>query len=182
MSAKEKTGGRKFARSMRQVLVDASVRQSNLGLRITALEEIDLAILKDDPFLLFPREIAPTLYDTIVDACRKAGFQPVIGQVADRCNVWRESRGRGTRRIARSSGDDAIARDRHCLPADCGAVANDPPCPRLPARRDVAGGAQFRRPRRFVMLSGLCPRFSTKAANSAAQPTSASPRKLALGA
>jgi DNA-binding transcriptional LysR family regulator len=31
---------------------------------------------------LFPREIAPTLYDTIVDACRKAGFQPVIGQVA----------------------------------------------------------------------------------------------------
>jgi DNA-binding transcriptional LysR family regulator len=47
-----------------------------------ALEEIDLAILKDDPFLLFPREIAPTLYDTIVDACRKAGFQPVIGQVA----------------------------------------------------------------------------------------------------
>ena len=47
-----------------------------------ALEEIDLAILKDDPFLLFPRETAPTLYDTIVDACRKAGFQPVIGQVA----------------------------------------------------------------------------------------------------
>jgi LysR substrate binding domain len=47
-----------------------------------ALEEIDLAILKDDPFLFFPREIAPTLYDTIVDACRKAGFQPVIGQVA----------------------------------------------------------------------------------------------------
>jgi DNA-binding transcriptional LysR family regulator len=45
-----------------------------------ALEEIDL--LKDDPFLLFPREIAPTLYDTIVDACWKAGFQPVIGQVA----------------------------------------------------------------------------------------------------
>ena len=33
-----------------------------------ALEEIDLAILKDDPFLLFPWEIAPTLYDTIVDA------------------------------------------------------------------------------------------------------------------
>src|SRR3984957_268794 len=41
-----------------------------------ALEKIDLAILKDDPFLLFPRETAPTLYDTIVDACRKAGFQP----------------------------------------------------------------------------------------------------------
>ena len=37
--------------------------------------------MNDDPFLLFPREIAPTLYDTIVDACRKAGFEPIIGQV-----------------------------------------------------------------------------------------------------
>jgi DNA-binding transcriptional LysR family regulator len=46
------------------------------------LEEIDLAMLKDDPFLLFPREVAPTVYDTVVDACRKAGFEPFIGQVA----------------------------------------------------------------------------------------------------
>jgi DNA-binding transcriptional LysR family regulator len=46
-----------------------------------AFEQIDLALLKDDPFLLFPREIAPTLYDTIVDACRNAGFEPIIGQV-----------------------------------------------------------------------------------------------------
>jgi DNA-binding transcriptional LysR family regulator len=47
-----------------------------------AFEQIDLALLKDDPFLLFPREIAPTLYDTVVDACRKAGFEPIIGQLA----------------------------------------------------------------------------------------------------
>jgi DNA-binding transcriptional LysR family regulator len=47
-----------------------------------ALKEIDLASLKDDPFLLFPREIAPTLYDTIVGACRKAGFEPIIRQFA----------------------------------------------------------------------------------------------------
>jgi DNA-binding transcriptional LysR family regulator len=47
-----------------------------------ALEEIDLAMLKDDPFLLFPRETAPMVYDTVVDACRKAGFEPVIGQFA----------------------------------------------------------------------------------------------------
>jgi DNA-binding transcriptional LysR family regulator len=46
------------------------------------LEKIDLAMLKDDPFLLFPREIGPTVYDTVVDACRKSGFEPVIGQVA----------------------------------------------------------------------------------------------------
>ena len=47
-----------------------------------ALKKIDLALLKDDPFLLFPREIAPTVYDTVVDACRKAGFEPVISQLA----------------------------------------------------------------------------------------------------
>jgi DNA-binding transcriptional LysR family regulator len=47
-----------------------------------ALEEIDLAMLKDDPFLLFPREIGPTLYDTVVEACRKAGFELIIGQLA----------------------------------------------------------------------------------------------------
>ena len=47
-----------------------------------APKEIDLASLKDDPFLLFPREIAPMIYDTVVDACRKAGFEPILGQVA----------------------------------------------------------------------------------------------------
>jgi DNA-binding transcriptional LysR family regulator len=45
-----------------------------------AFEQIDLGLLKDDPFLLFPRETAPFLYDTVVDACRKAGFEPMIGQ------------------------------------------------------------------------------------------------------
>ena len=47
-----------------------------------ARKEIDLATLKDDPFLLFPREVAPTIYDAVVDACRKAGFEPIIGQAA----------------------------------------------------------------------------------------------------
>src|ERR1700691_5565904 len=46
-----------------------------------ALEEIDLARLENDPFLLFSRELAPGLYDTVVNACRKAGFEPIIGQV-----------------------------------------------------------------------------------------------------
>jgi DNA-binding transcriptional LysR family regulator len=46
------------------------------------LKEIDLATLKDDPFLLFPREVSPTVYDTIIDTCRTAGFEPIIGQVA----------------------------------------------------------------------------------------------------
>ena len=44
--------------------------------------DVDLASLKDDSFVLFPRTIGPALYDAIVSACRRAGFEPVIGQLA----------------------------------------------------------------------------------------------------
>jgi DNA-binding transcriptional LysR family regulator len=47
-----------------------------------ALKKVHLAMLKDDQLLLFPWEIAPTVYDTVVDACRKAGFEPAISQFA----------------------------------------------------------------------------------------------------
>jgi DNA-binding transcriptional LysR family regulator len=47
-----------------------------------AQKQVALAMLKDDAFLLFPREGGPTLYDTVVEACRKAGFEPRIDQLA----------------------------------------------------------------------------------------------------
>jgi DNA-binding transcriptional LysR family regulator len=47
-----------------------------------AQQEVELASLKEDPFLLFPRAIGPTLYDSIISACRTAGFEPIIGQSA----------------------------------------------------------------------------------------------------
>jgi DNA-binding transcriptional LysR family regulator len=34
---------------------------------VSAQQEVDLSILKNDPFLLFPRAVGPTLYDTIID-------------------------------------------------------------------------------------------------------------------
>jgi DNA-binding transcriptional LysR family regulator len=34
--------------------------------------------LADDAFVLFPRAIAPRLYDAFVDVCRRAGFEPRI--------------------------------------------------------------------------------------------------------
>jgi DNA-binding transcriptional LysR family regulator len=46
-----------------------------------AQQSVDLAALRLDPFLLFPRPIGPTLYDSIIGACRKADFDPVIGQL-----------------------------------------------------------------------------------------------------
>jgi DNA-binding transcriptional LysR family regulator len=34
-----------------------------------------------DPFSLFPRPIGPRLYHSLIGACRKAGFDPMIGQL-----------------------------------------------------------------------------------------------------
>jgi DNA-binding transcriptional LysR family regulator len=45
-----------------------------------ARQEVDLADLSTESFLLAPRTIGPALYDSIIHACRKAGFDPVIGQ------------------------------------------------------------------------------------------------------
>ena len=45
-------------------------------------QEIDLPILKNDTFLLFPREFGPMLYDSIIAACRQTGFEPTISQLA----------------------------------------------------------------------------------------------------
>ncbi len=44
--------------------------------------EIDLAQLAKDPFILFPRSVGPVLYDTIIGVCRKSGFEPHVDQFA----------------------------------------------------------------------------------------------------
>jgi DNA-binding transcriptional LysR family regulator len=45
-------------------------------------ETISLAMLAHDPFVLTPREVGPTHFDTVVNACRNAGFEPELGQSA----------------------------------------------------------------------------------------------------
>ncbi len=37
---------------------------------------IRLAELADEPFLFFPRELAPRLHDVLTETCRRAGFEP----------------------------------------------------------------------------------------------------------
>jgi DNA-binding transcriptional LysR family regulator len=41
-------------------------------------EAISLGALADDEFVLFPRELAPRLYDVMVGICRHAGFKPKL--------------------------------------------------------------------------------------------------------
>ena len=44
--------------------------------------KLDLAKLRDAPFILFPRPYAPGLYDDVVSCCRAAGFSPRVEQEA----------------------------------------------------------------------------------------------------
>jgi DNA-binding transcriptional LysR family regulator len=43
---------------------------------------LSLARLADSPFILFPRHMAPGLYDDVVSFCRRAGFSPRVEQEA----------------------------------------------------------------------------------------------------
>jgi DNA-binding transcriptional LysR family regulator len=46
--------------------------------RLANAGSIPLADLEHETLLLFPRELAPAYYDRIIDACRQAGFQPIV--------------------------------------------------------------------------------------------------------
>lgn len=43
---------------------------------------VALADLSEDPFVLLPRAVSPTLHDVILGACQNAGFVPREGQQA----------------------------------------------------------------------------------------------------
>jgi DNA-binding transcriptional LysR family regulator len=45
---------------------------------LASQQEIELRALADEEFLLFPRELAPRLYEFMIGLCRRAGFEPVV--------------------------------------------------------------------------------------------------------
>jgi DNA-binding transcriptional LysR family regulator len=47
---------------------------------LVTLAEIDLGSLATEPFILFPRELAPGLYDSIISICQAVGFSPQVVQ------------------------------------------------------------------------------------------------------
>ncbi|MET0621431.1 MAG: LysR substrate-binding domain-containing protein [Pyrinomonadaceae bacterium] len=50
--------------------------------RLAKRQELPLGELAGEPFVHFPRAVAPALYDQVGDACRRAGFQPRVVQEA----------------------------------------------------------------------------------------------------
>lgn len=45
---------------------------------VSGMDNINLSALADEAFVLFPRELAPRLYDHLIGLCRRAGFEPTL--------------------------------------------------------------------------------------------------------
>ena len=59
-------------------------------------KRLNLGVLADRLFEVWPRDMAPGFYDTIVGTCRAAGFEPAFDQQAAGNMVWGNlARGRG---------------------------------------------------------------------------------------
>ncbi len=48
--------------------------------QLATVDSIDLRLLAREPFILFPRQLAPGLYDPIITICQAAGFSPLVVQ------------------------------------------------------------------------------------------------------
>jgi DNA-binding transcriptional LysR family regulator len=65
--------------------------------------QIELASLRDRRFEVWPREMAPGFYDSVVGACHDAGFEPMLDENAAGNTVWGYlARGRGVALINNS--------------------------------------------------------------------------------
>lgn len=64
---------------------------------------LDLADLHNRPFEVWPREMAPGFYDSVIGACHTAGFEPKLDHHAAGNTVWGNlARGRGVALINKS--------------------------------------------------------------------------------
>ena len=65
------------------VLVEPLVAVVPADHRLASRSAISPALLRDDPFVLFPREAVPGLHAKLLDLCRRAGFEPRVVQEVD---------------------------------------------------------------------------------------------------
>jgi DNA-binding transcriptional LysR family regulator len=79
-----------------------TIRRERLCLAVSETDplarskRVALADLRDRRFEVWPREMAPGFYDTVVGACRDAGFEPALDENAAGNTVWGYlARGRG---------------------------------------------------------------------------------------
>jgi DNA-binding transcriptional LysR family regulator len=58
------------------------------GHPLAARREVDVADLAEEDFQLWPRELTPGYHDAVIAACRAAGFEPRLTNVASGATIW----------------------------------------------------------------------------------------------
>lgn len=59
-----------------QIRAESVIALLATGHPLAGEQSVALSSLAEEEFVLFPRELAPRLYDTLVGLCRRAGFEP----------------------------------------------------------------------------------------------------------
>lgn len=94
------------------------------GHRHAGREQLAVSELEGELFELWPREMAPGFYDTVLATCRDAGFEPSLDEHAAGSTVWRNiAQGRGVALVVGSLIDQ--------LPRGINLVAITEPAPVL---------------------------------------------------
>lgn len=57
------------------------------GHRLAERDMLELSTLSREPFVIFRRDLGEGLHDLMVNACRHAGFEPVVGQEANQMHT-----------------------------------------------------------------------------------------------
>lgn len=67
----------------RELLSESFVAYVPSGDRLATRNQISLGELADHPFVLWPRHLGESFYDTVIAACSRHGFTPVIDGIGD---------------------------------------------------------------------------------------------------
>jgi len=86
---------------------------------LAEMDPIPVGRLQTETLLLFPRELAPTYYDRVVEACERSGFQPQVKTFSDPPPQAMVARVRTTREVGLPPASFAF----HAAAAQLGVVA-----------------------------------------------------------
>jgi hypothetical protein len=108
--------------------------------RLADATSVPLADLAQEPFLLFPRELAPAYYDRIMEACERAGFQPRVIAFERRPVLATVGRLQAGHEVCLAPGSFAF----HAAAAEPGMVARELADPEISAERSLVWPARAR--------------------------------------
>jgi DNA-binding transcriptional LysR family regulator len=68
--------------AVRELYAEPLIAALPAGHKAARVARVPLATLATEPFIVFPRSVTPGFFDTVIAACREAGFSPRVVQEA----------------------------------------------------------------------------------------------------